>query len=177
MGIYCIVEDITFLQFSIVCGSRACTMRTINSIGSADQGMMSSDSKSKARGWLWCISSHLILSYRCGDRGPGDSASMAARRSLAHRHTHTHYYDIKWNGQDTHKGLASYSVITTSLVLLFSFSSIKKILYNAIIPARTVLFWCATVFLLLTLGSSSWSHRDAGTTRTMRHRHRISMTH
>jgi hypothetical protein len=35
-----IVEDITFLQFSIAYESRASSMRTINSVGSADQGMI-----------------------------------------------------------------------------------------------------------------------------------------
>jgi hypothetical protein len=151
-------------------------MRTINSIGSADQGMMSGDSKRHGE----VIVLHLILSYRRGDRGPG--ATQPQWRTLARSptgHTHTHpYYDTKWNGQDTHKGPTSYFTITQSFVLLFSFfSSIKKILYNAIIPARTVLFWCATVFLLLTLGLSSWSHRDAGTTQMTHHRHKTSMTH
>jgi hypothetical protein len=58
-----------------------------------------------------------------------------------------------------------------------SLSSIKKISYNAIILALTVLFWCATVSLPLTLGLSLWSYRDAGTTQMTRHPHKTSMTH
>jgi hypothetical protein len=161
------VEDVTLLQISISYGSRASSMRTINSIGSADQGMVSGD--------VQVIVLLYILSYTCGDRGPVDSG-LSGRRSLA-RYTHAPYYDTKWNGQDTHKGPPFYPTTTHSLVLPFSFSSIKKILYNAVIPARTVLFWCATVLHLPTLGSSSRSHRDAGTTRMTHHRHKTSMTH
>lgn len=152
-------------------------MRTINSVGSADQGMMSGESKRHTERF---IVFYLILSYHCGDRGPGNSAAKArdARslaRSLAH-HTHP---TMTPNGTvkiPTKVPLPTQQ-ITHSLFLPFSFSSIKKILYNAIIPARTVLFWCATVSLPPTLGSSSWSHRDAGTTQTTHHRHRTSMIH
>jgi hypothetical protein len=153
-------------------------MRTINSTGSADQGMMSERQQAPREVIVWPYLIFAVIGVRAtlaatAPLRAGDARSLA--RSPAH--THAPYYDIKWNGQDTHKGPASYSTITHSLVLPFSFSSIKKILYNAIIPARTVLFWCATVFLLLTPGSSSWSHRDAGTTQMTHHRHKTSMTH
>jgi hypothetical protein len=83
-GWRCIVEDITLLQFSIAYGSRASSMRTTNSVGSADQGMMHDVATAKPEE---CDSPecYLILSYRHGDRGPGGPAARWLRAGgLAH---------------------------------------------------------------------------------------------
>ena len=160
-------EDITPLQLSSAGGSRASSMRIISSTGSAGQGMVMGEEQENWR-------SYLILSWQV--IGVQLDAAESGRRSLLTGTHNAPYYDTKWKGQDTHKGATS-CFTTQPLVSLLSLSSIKKILYNAVILALTVLFWCAAVFLTLTPGLSLWSYRDAGTTQMTRRRRKISTTH
>jgi len=79
------------------------------------------------------------------------------------------------------KVLLSTLMIISVTCLTFISSSIKKISYNAIILALTVLFWCAAVFIpcpiAIPFGLSLWSCRDAGTTQMTRRHRKTSMTH
>ena len=150
-------------------------MRTISSTGSASQGMKLGG-KSKVELVIF------ILSYRAGDRGPArrsrerrDSRGRVARSLTG---THTTHPTMTPNGKVKIPTKVPLLVQQLShLSYLISLSSTKKISYNAIILALTVLFWCAAVSLLLTTGLSSWSYRDAGTTQMTRHPRKTSMTH
>ena len=150
-------------------------MRTISSTGSASQGMKLGG-KSKVELVIF------ILSYRAGDRGPArrsrerrDSRGRVARSLTG---TYTTHPTMTPNGKVKIPTKVPLFVQQLShLSYLISLSSTKKISYNAIILALTVLFWCAAVSLLLTTGLSSWSYRDVGTTQMTRHPRKTSMTH
>jgi hypothetical protein len=158
----------TILQFSSACGSASSSIRTISSTGSACQGMMSSGKEQVGL----AILSYLIIQV-IGVRldEPRRRERVARARSLAHT-------TMTPNGKVKIPTKVPLPALQLSHLSYFiSESSIKKISYNAIILALTVLFWCVTVSLPLPLDLSLWSYRDAGTTQMTRHPHKISMTH
>jgi hypothetical protein len=152
-------------------------MRTISSTGSASQGMKLGG-KSKVGQAILSYLIEQVIGVRLVAAGTArlERASRSLARSLTG--THTTHPTMTPNGKVKIPTKVPLLALQLShLSYLISLSSTKKISYNAIILALTVLFWCAAVSLLLTTGLSSWSYRDAGTTQMTRHPRKTSMTH